>query len=449
MWESIAVTTEIVIRASGLSKAYRIYRNPTDRLRQAIVPRLRRLASPLLRLLGRSTQSTPYFTEFWALRELSFEVTRGETVAIIGRNGSGKSTLLQLVCGTLTPSAGDVQVQGRVAALLELGSGFNPEYTGRENVFLNASVLGLTREETAERLDAILAFADIGAFIDQPTKTYSSGMAMRLAFAVIAHVDADILIVDEALSVGDMMFSQKCLRWLREFQSHGTVLFCSHDTGAVMQLCQRAIWLDQGRVRMQGAAADVAKAYLTEAASHAMGLGAPANVEIGPVSATERAGLLSTEGRESYGSGQAVITHMGLVRADGLAISMLSGGEELVVIVRTEAKVPLGQIIFGFVVKDRLGQTVTGSNTLQLRDFDLQLGQGDTVHVRLPFTLPMLGNGDYVVSCSVGSGSQANNIQHHWVHDCASFQVSRMNWEGALVRSDLGTVTVERELAPG
>src|SRR5690606_32134565 len=177
-------------------------------------------------------------------------------------NGSGKSTLLQLICGTLTPTAGEIQVNGRVAALLELGAGFNPEFTGRENVYLNGAILGLSREEIDARLDDIFAFADIGEFVDQPVKTYSSGMYVRLAFAVIAHVDADILIIDEALAVGDALFTQKCMRFLRKFREHGTLLFVSHDSHAVTNLCQRAIWLQQGRIVEQGSAKEVSEAYL-------------------------------------------------------------------------------------------------------------------------------------------------------------------------------------------
>lgn len=233
------MSSDFAIRALGLSKSYLIYAKPSDRLRQAVMPRLGRFLRPMRQMLG--LRERVYFTEHGALQDVSFVVRRGETVGIIGRNGSGKSTLLQLVCGTLTPTAGEVAVQGRVAALLELGSGFNPEYTGRENVFLNASVLGLSQEQILARLDSILAFADIGEQVDQPVKTYSSGMAMRLAFAVITHVDADVLIIDEALAVGDAYFQQKCFRWLRAFQARGTVLFCGHDVGAIMALCDRAI----------------------------------------------------------------------------------------------------------------------------------------------------------------------------------------------------------------
>ncbi len=197
-------TADTAIKVSNLSKCYQIYEAPSDRLKQFVVPRLQRL-------IGRLPKQ--YFREFWALKDVSFEVKKGETVGIIGRNGSGKSTLLQLICGTLSPSAGNLEVNGRVAALLELGSGFNVEFTGRENIYMNASILGLSQKEIDDRFDEIVAFADIGQFIEQPVKTYSSGMMVRLAFAVIAHVEADILVVDEALAVGDAFFTQKCMRF--------------------------------------------------------------------------------------------------------------------------------------------------------------------------------------------------------------------------------------------
>ncbi|MDP3535313.1 MAG: ABC transporter ATP-binding protein, partial [Halomonas sp.] len=230
----------IAIKVRGVNKHYQIYDKPNDRLKQFIMPRIKRL-------MGRPAGC--YFTEFKALHDVSFDIKQGETVGIIGRNGSGKSTLLQMICGTLTPTQGQIETHGRIAALLELGSGFNPEFTGRENVYMNATVLGLTTEEVDQRFDSIVDFADIGDFIEQPTKTYSSGMSVRLAFAVIAHVDADILVIDEALSVGDAFFVQKCMRFLRKFMETGTVLFVSHDTGAIINLCQRVVWLDKGEVK--------------------------------------------------------------------------------------------------------------------------------------------------------------------------------------------------------
>ncbi|MGB4813046.1 MAG: ABC transporter ATP-binding protein [Methylophilaceae bacterium] len=230
--------SDIAIRVCNLSKCYQIYAQPHDRLKQSIYPRL-------FRLFGK--QPKQYFSEFWALRDISFEVKKGETVGIIGRNGSGKSTLLQMICGTLNPTSGSIQTKGRIAALLELGSGFSPEFTGRENIFMNATLLGLSKEETDTRLDDIIAFADIGDFIDQPVKKYSSGMYVRLAFAVQAMVNPDILIVDEALAVGDEKFQRKCFARLEDLKNKGTsIIFVSHSDSQIVELCDRVVLLDKG-----------------------------------------------------------------------------------------------------------------------------------------------------------------------------------------------------------
>jgi|WetSurSiteA1Bulk_404760.scaffolds.fasta_scaffold00190_10 lipopolysaccharide transport system ATP-binding protein len=246
--------TDIAIRATHLSKCYHIYNNPQDRLKQFVAPRLQRM-------VGRTPKQ--YFHEFWAVNDVSFEIKKGETVGIIGRNGSGKSTLLQLLCGTLTPTNGQVEINGRIAALLELGSGFNPEFTGRENVYMNASILGLSNEDVLERFDDIAAFADIGEFIEQPVKTYSSGMFVRLAFAVNILSNPDIMIVDEALAVGDMNFQAKCMTALTRIQERGaTVLFVSHDIGSIKSLCSRGIYLEHGNIKAIGKAPDVAEQYM-------------------------------------------------------------------------------------------------------------------------------------------------------------------------------------------
>lgn len=247
----MAASSEFVIDARNLGKSYRIWKDPAARLKAPLFDALRSLIPAPLR--PKRAEISPYFHDFKALKEVSFTVGRGETLGIIGRNGSGKSTLLQIICGTLQPSSGDVAVNGRVAALLELGSGFNPEFTGRENVFLNASILGVAREEVAGKMDEILAFADIGEFIDQPVKTYSSGMMVRLAFAVSVCVNPDLLIVDEALSVGDIFFQQKCFDRLRLLQERGvSLLFVSHDMSAVRNLCDRCILLNKGDVVFDG-----------------------------------------------------------------------------------------------------------------------------------------------------------------------------------------------------
>ena len=240
------MSSEYAIRVRHLGKSYQMYQRPGDRLKQFAWRGRRR-----------------FYRDFWALRDVSFDVASGATVGIVGRNGSGKSTLLQLVCGTLTPTTGSVEMRGRVAALLELGAGFNPEFTGRENVFMYGAVLGLNEQEIRDRYDHILAFADIGAFIDMPVKTYSSGMFVRLAFSIAINVDPDVLIVDEALAVGDARFQQRCMAKLRQLQQRGvSVLFCSHDTEAVKRLCEHVIVLHDGEVANQGDPLSMANWYL-------------------------------------------------------------------------------------------------------------------------------------------------------------------------------------------
>jgi lipopolysaccharide transport system ATP-binding protein len=248
--------TDIAIRVQNLSKCHHIYDAPRDRLKQFVVPALQRLVRQAPK---------QYFHEFWALKDVSFEIKKGEAFGIIGRNGSGKSTLLQMICGTLNPTAGSIQTNGRIAALLELGSGFNPDFTGRENIYLNGSILGLTGKEIDARLDDILGFADIGDFIDQPVKTYSSGMFVRLAFAIQVNVDPEILIVDEALSVGDFFFQQKCFARLRKMREDGlTLLFVSHDMGTVRDLCPNSVYLIKGKAAFIGDSQDAIRTYLSE-----------------------------------------------------------------------------------------------------------------------------------------------------------------------------------------
>ena len=227
---------DTVLSVKNVSKCFEMYEKPVHRLYQTLFAGHRK-----------------FYKEFWALKDINYEVRRGECVGVIGRNGAGKSTLLQIITGTLAPTTGDVKVSGRVAALLDLGCGFNPEFTGRENVFLNAAVLGLSRQEIETRYQEVLDFADIGDFIDQPVKTYSSGMFVRLAFAVQVITHPDVLIVDEALSVGDLEFQNKCIRRIDELQQAGTtIFFCSHDISTVQRICTSAFWLDGGRIRAQG-----------------------------------------------------------------------------------------------------------------------------------------------------------------------------------------------------
>ena len=235
----------ITIKAEQLSKCYRVFASPRARLAQGL-------------WRGRRT----FYEPFWALRDVSFQLEAGQTMGVVGRNGSGKSTLLQLLCGTLTPTSGTVVIEGRVAALLELGSGFNPEFTGLENIYLNAALLGLSQEETDASLDAILAFADIGAFVHQPVKTYSSGMALRLAFAVQANIQPDVLVVDEALAVGDEFFQRKCFKHLEALKANGTsILLVTHNCGQILQHCDQAMLLHKGHLEFLGRPKSITTIY--------------------------------------------------------------------------------------------------------------------------------------------------------------------------------------------
>ena len=250
------MSSEIAIKVENLSKCYQIYAQPHDRLKQSIYPRLQGL-------IGK--QRTQYFREFWAVKDVSFEIKKGETVGIIGRNGSGKSTLLQMICGTLNPTSGSIQTNGRIAALLELGSGFNPEFTGRENVYMNAAIFGLSREEIEAKYGEIVAFADIGDFIDQPVKTYSSGMYARLAFAASIFVDPDILVVDEILAVGDAPFQAKCVQAFHRLRDNGcSILLVSHDAYMIRSFCQRALYLRKGEFMGFGESSMIVDRYNLE-----------------------------------------------------------------------------------------------------------------------------------------------------------------------------------------
>jgi lipopolysaccharide transport system ATP-binding protein len=430
-------SNEIAIKIDGLGKRYEIYERPGDRLKQFIFPKLQSM-------LGIGPKQ--YFREFWALRDISIEVKKGETVGIIGRNGSGKSTLLQTICGTLTPTMGSVQTNGRIAALLELGSGFNPEFTGRDNVYLNASVLGLTKEETDARFDDIVSFADIGDFIDQPTKTYSSGMMVRLAFAVIAHVDADILVVDEALAVGDAFFTQKCMRFLRTFMKAGTILFVSHDTSSIRGLCSNAIWLDKGKLIKEGLPKEITEAYLQKFYEDQQGesdstrnFQSNNNDFVTVNRAVERdyrielfnASNLRNDLRifefkpdaESFGQGAASIAEVSIVGDGERALAWVIGGELIKLRILIEAHSLLISPIVGFLVKDRLGQDLFGDNTyISFKDKKIHCDEGDLLQVDFMFYMPILPVGDFSIAVAIAEGTQDDHVQHHWVHDALIFR---------------------------
>lgn len=424
------MSSEIAIKVENSSKCYQIYDKPRDRLKQM--------------LWGGRKQ---FYREFWALRDVSFEIARGESVGIIGRNGSGKSTLLQMICGTLSPTTGSITAHGRIAALLELGSGFNPEFTGRENVYLNASVLGLNRSEIDQRFDAILAFAEIGQFADQPVKTYSSGMMVRLAFAVIAHVDADILVVDEALAVGDAFFTQKCMRFIRNFQSNGgTLLFVSHDTGAVVNLCSKAILLEQGQIIGEGSPKEVSALYLETLYESSQVVDGLLTSNNGHSHSQEQCSFEYRDMREAlfnsstlrndieifqfnpkaagFGTGEAEIKSVRLLDQDGAALSWIVGGEIVILDIRCLAYKSLDRPIIGFQFKDRLGQVIFADNTYLVYQRNPQpVSQGGEIVARFEFRLPVLPTGDYSFDVALADGLQDKHVQHHWLHEALVVRV--------------------------
>lgn len=414
------------ISVRDVRKYFEIYEKPSHRLWQMLCRGRRR-----------------FFRPFWALNDISFDVAKGECVGIIGRNGAGKSTLLQIITGTLTPSSGEVAVKGRVAALLELGSGFNPEFTGRENIYLNASILGLAKHEIDAKYEAIAAFADIGEFIEQPVKSYSSGMTVRLAFSVIAHVDADVLIIDEALAVGDAFFTQKCMRFLREFMREHTVLFVSHDIAAVNSLCNRAVLLEGGRVKSVGSPKEITEMYLEDMYEAMQGKGdAPAKEQAAPapvpaVFTSEadfrdmRQDIINAspvrndievfrfnEHGASFGTGDATIENAVLTDAAGAPLNGVVGGEMVTLRVLCRAGAEIFSPIVGFHLKDRLGQSLFGDNTyIAFKDAPLTVPAGKRFAASFSFRMPFLAVGEYFFAIAIAEGTQEKHIQHQWRHE--------------------------------
>jgi lipopolysaccharide transport system ATP-binding protein len=439
---------EVVIQASGVGKCYHIYERPSHRLLQGIVGRSRK-----------------FYEEFWAVRGVDLSVRRGETLGIIGRNGSGKSTLLQLIAGTLAPTEGEISVGGRTAALLELGSGFNPEFSGRENVYLNASILGLTKADIDKRLQKILEFADIGAFVDQPVRNYSSGMVMRLAFSVMAHVDADILIIDEALSVGDAFFTQKCMRFLRDFQSRGTLLFVSHDAGAVTGLCDRAVWIDGGAVRASGPAKQVMSAYLEayiaeregRAGETVRGRGATASAQVPRVQRDTRQALIDRStlrndihvpmfdpNAAGFGEMGARIVEVVLLDEEGRRLPSIAGGELVSLEIVVHAERALASPIVGFYVKDRLGQMLFGDNTyLSCLERATAVAAGQLLRARFQFVMPRLQAGDYFLTAGIAEGTQEDHLIQHWMHEALMLRSLGSPAPAGIIGIPMHSITLE------
>jgi lipopolysaccharide transport system ATP-binding protein len=443
------MSSDTAIKVEGLSKCYQIYDQPRDRLKQFVLPKLQAM-------LGK--QPKQYYKEFWALKDVSFEVKKGETVGIIGRNGTGKSTLLQMICGTLSPTSGTIQTQGRIGALLELGSGFNPEFSGRENVYLNATVLGLTKEEIDAKFDDIVDFADIGEFIEQPVKTYSSGMMVRLAFAVQAQVEPKILIVDEALAVGDVKFQARCFQRLKQLKDAGTsILLVTHSTDQIVMHCTSALLLDKGKTIEIGEPKKVVNRYLDllfgkkpKKIDKIEGLDKiKSQISLPNNALSFDADLFSTRnGYNSleyrWGDGAAKIKDFWLC-VDGIEYpSAINTGDTLDLTIAVNFIEALHRPIFGITIKTKEGVTIYGTNTenLDIVEFQSQGSAGQMVLIKTSLVC-RFAPGDYFISIGIATRDGEAVIPHDRRYDAIHFQVRPVTTFFGLVNTDLA-ISVEK-----
>ncbi|AQR66356.1 sugar ABC transporter ATP-binding protein [Aquaspirillum sp. LM1] len=372
------------IQVTGLGKAYRQYASRWGRLAEWLLP-----------------SSRPRHQKKWILHDISFAVAPGEAVGIVGVNGAGKSTLLKLITGTTQPSCGTVAIQGRVAALLELGMGFHPDFTGRQNAYMAGQLIGLSADDITRLMPEIEAFAEIGDYLDMPVRVYSSGMSMRLAFSIATCQRPDILIVDEALSVGDAYFQHKSFNRIREFGKQGTtLLIVSHDKAAIQSICNRAILLEHGRVAMEGepeAVMDYYNALIAENGNRTV----------------QQATLADGRTQTQSGSGEASITAIGLYNAEGEPVEVVKCGEEVALRVTARVNAPLDSLVLGYAIKDRLGQAAFGTNTYHLGAEQTQLQPGEQIHYTLRFPAN-LGAGSYSVAVALHASDTHVAGNYEW-----------------------------------
>jgi ABC-type polysaccharide/polyol phosphate transport system ATPase subunit len=416
----------LALRVEGVSKVYRIYNRPNDRLKEILTR-------------GRWKRHR----EFWALKDIGFDIEAGTTTGIIGPNGSGKSTLLQIITGTLEPTHGNVTHEGRIAALLELGAGFNSEFTGMENVFMNASLMGFSRSETQLLLPEIERFAEIGPFIQQTVKTYSSGMYVRLAFAIAASVEPDILIIDEALAVGDAVFQHRCLRRIKELQEQGkTVLFVSHDAAAVRALCTRAILLNAGRVIADGKPPDVLNRYqkIIMEREEAYDAETSASTSAAPVLPDESLAPLSYTYR--HGDGSAEIVGAELIDAAHRRVEICETGEPLTVRVIARFHQDVEEPVVGFLIRNRHGIHAYGTNTKEQQIGFGSVRRGEGLEVSFAFNC-WLGVDQYSISFAIHSH---DGQAYDWLDGALFFNVTSMTRTEGVANLD-ATATARRRPA--
>lgn len=406
----------LAISVQGVSKIYKLYDKPIDRLKEAV-----------------SLTHKSYHRDFFALSDISFEVKKGETVGIIGTNGSGKSTILKIITGVLSPTTGTAEVSGNISALLELGAGFNSEYTGLENIYMNGTMMGFSRQEMERRMDDILRFADIGDFVNQPVKTYSSGMFVRLAFALAINVDPEILIVDEALSVGDVFFQAKCYRRMEEMMKNGTtILMVSHDMGSIIKYCDKVVLLNRGHFVAEGEAGKMVDLYkkilanqtdelaaaLIEEKKEALGL--PVEAAVSDKRMKDRMNL-NPEVQE-YGDGRASFEDFGTLDARGNVTNLLLKGEMFTIRERVRFHAPIENPIFTYTLRDKKGTDITGTNTLFEGTEIKPVKDGDVYTVSFRQKMNLQG-GEYLLSMSCTGYENGEHVVYHRLYNVLSLTV--------------------------
>lgn len=406
----------LAISVQGVSKIYKLYDKPIDRLKEAV-----------------SLTHKSYHRDFFALSDISFDVKKGETVGIIGTNGSGKSTILKIITGVLSPTTGTAEVSGNISALLELGAGFNSEYTGLENIYMNGTMMGFSRQEMERRMDDILRFADIGDFVNQPVKTYSSGMFVRLAFALAINVDPEILIVDEALSVGDVFFQAKCYRRMEEMMKNGTtILMVSHDMGSIIKYCDKVVLLNRGHFVAQGEAGKMVDLYkkilanqtdelaaaLIEEKKEALGL--PVEAAVSDKRMKDRMNL-NPEVQE-YGDGRASFEDFGTLDARGNVTNLLLKGEMFTIRERVRFHAPIENPIFTYTLRDKKGTDITGTNTLFEGTEIKPVKDGDVYTVSFRQKMNLQG-GEYLLSMSCTGYENGEHVVYHRLYNVLSLTV--------------------------
>lgn len=406
----------LAISVQGVSKIYKLYDKPIDRLKEAV-----------------SLTHKSYHRDFFALSDISFDVKKGETVGIIGTNGSGKSTILKIITGVLSPTTGTAEVSGNISALLELGAGFNSEYTGLENIYMNGTMMGFSRQEMERRMDDILRFADIGDFVNQPVKTYSSGMFVRLAFALAINVDPEILIVDEALSVGDVFFQAKCYRRMEEMMKNGTtILMVSHDMGSIIKYCDKVVLLNRGHFVAQGEAGKMVDLYKkilanqTDELAEALieekkeTLGLPVEATVSDKRMKDRMNL-NPEVQE-YGDGRASFEDFGTLDARGNVTNLLLKGEMFTIRERVRFHAPIENPIFTYTLRDKKGTDITGTNTLFEGTEIKPVKDGDVYTVSFRQKMNLQG-GEYLLSMSCTGYENGEHVVYHRLYNVLSLTV--------------------------